>query len=393
MNICLICRNYYPCVGGIETSIYQLSKAFASYGHKVTIVTASVKPKINREEYGEIIYIPPAKKVLSLIPPIYLKRLERKATEVLEQMDKRERPDLVIGRDSLLTCVAVRHYSDIPVLYIPSMDVKVFAGTIKRKCSNVKQLLNRVLEPIALKAEIKKQEEALCGSTCNIVFCETIRKQLEKSYHKHQYKTEVCYPGCSIGDIRLETKKQSEATRLLFVGRLSAEKNLRMLLSALSYIREDVELTIVGDGIELPHLKKEASKLASNIQVNFAGYRTDVEKYYIEADFFVLPSKYESFGQVIIEAFTCGVPVIGFATIEGITNTAVEELVTEYETGLICREFTAEVLAMCIEQAIHIKRDKVKKAKMDLMCIKYAEKHCSWNHLADICLSYKKEET
>lgn len=392
MNICLICRNYYPCVGGIETSIYQLSRVFAGFGHDVTIVTASSKPESSREEYAEIIYVPPVHKTLRLIPAMYLERLERKAIKFFAEHDKKKRPDLIIGRDSLLTCAAIKYYSEVPILYIPSMDVKTFAGTVKKKCSNAKQLINRLLEPWTFKVEIEKQEEALYGSTHNIVFCEGMRKQLEKSYHERLYRAEVCYPGCTIGVVKPEMKKHSEKMRLLFVGRISPEKNLRMLLRALSYVKEDLELTIVGDGPELLDLKQEAAKLDSNIRVNFEGYRTDVVKYYMDADFFVLPSTYESFGQVIIESFTCGVPVIGFSSIEGVTNTAVEELVTDYETGLICRNFTDEGLASCIAVAIELKRDREKKGKMDLLCTEYAKNHCSWNHLANVCLLCEKEE-
>ncbi len=383
MNICLLCRHYFPSSGGIETSVYQLSRAFAHLGHTVIIVTASKRPLKSRKEYAQIVYVPADDNVLSLLPSTGLRLLERKCMQTLEQIKRSCQPDLMIGRDSLLTCAAIRTCQGIPMIYMPSMDVKEFVKIRKKTYGNLKQLLCSLLEVWVFQIEIRKQEYALYHSACSVVFCEGMRRQLLQSYPKTGTDIKVCYPGCTMNPVDPGSRRPGKKTRFLFVGRLAPEKNLRMLLEALAYIREEIRLTIVGDGSEIFVLKKMAAQLNTNIEVVFEGFREDVLQYYMDADFFVLPSKYESFGQVIIEAFSCGVPVIGFSTMTGVTNTAVEELVRDHVTGFICREFSPEKLADCMKEAIRMKKEKI---DMGAACVKYARVHCSWENLADVCL-------
>lgn len=384
MNVFLFCRSYFPSIGGIETSIYQLSKTFSALGHTVKIFTTSQKPEKERKEYAQIRYANPVRKPLNLIPSMNLFCLKR---SVLAMLDKEEeKPDLIISRDSFLTCVANERYHDVPVVYISSMDVKKFIKTRKRECANLKQLISKFLETWAYSIEIKNQEQALYGSDYNIVFCEGMKSQLKESYFKKVYEVNVCYPGCTLENVDFAQKKQGIKPRFLFVGRISAEKNLPMLFEALKYITEEMQLTIVGDGDGIGELRSIAKQLGENIQVNFEGYQNEPLKYYMNTDYFILPSKYESFGQVVIESFTCGVPVIGFCSIEGKTNTAIGELVEDKITGFVCKEFSAEALAQSIRDAIILMRQPEKKIQMDKECKKYANEKCSWMSLTKLCI-------
>jgi glycosyltransferase involved in cell wall biosynthesis len=121
-------------------------------------------------------------------------------------------------------------------------------------------------------------------------------------------------------------------TTLLYVGRLGARKGLDLVFRALARVDdEDVEFLIAGTGRHEETLRKLARELEITNQVRFLGYVADEELpvLYSSADVFVLPSKYEGFGLVLLEAIACGTPVIG-ADAGGIP-TAVEN----DETGLI----------------------------------------------------------
>lgn len=92
---------------------------------------------------------------------------------------------------------------------------------------------------------------------------------------------------------------------LLYVGRVSKEKNIKAFLN-LDF--PDYEKVVVGDGPELTILKKEYP------DVTFTGVLKGkkLARMYAMADCFVFPSKADTFGIVMIEALACGTPVAAY---------------------------------------------------------------------------------
>ncbi len=99
---------------------------------------------------------------------------------------------------------------------------------------------------------------------------------------------------------------------MLYVGRLSEEKNLPALIGSLSRLPEDVHLVLVGDGPMLPTLIGRVGAAGLSERVTFVGKKegSDLYAYYTQADCLVLPSTRECFGSVVNEALVSGVPVI-----------------------------------------------------------------------------------
>lgn len=99
----------------------------------------------------------------------------------------------------------------------------------------------------------------------------------------------------------------------LYVGRLSKEKNLPMLLKAFfSYQKSGGiwDLVLVGSGPEEEKLKEMASIL--NVHIHFAGWKQfeELVAYYALAKCFILPSMSETWGLVVNEAMACGLPIL-----------------------------------------------------------------------------------
>jgi glycosyltransferase involved in cell wall biosynthesis len=104
-----------------------------------------------------------------------------------------------------------------------------------------------------------------------------------------------------------------DAPRALAIGRLHANKGFGLFLEALAATRE-VRSDIAGDGRLRGDLEKRARNLGISDRVRFLGWRDDVPTLLACADVFVCSSLREPLGNVVIEAWSTGVPVIATAS-------------------------------------------------------------------------------
>lgn len=105
--------------------------------------------------------------------------------------------------------------------------------------------------------------------------------------------------------------KASDGFKILYVGRISKEKDLHLLAQAfirLVQIRKDVELILVGDG---PYTEELKNSLAGTPTL-FTGFREgeELSKIFASCDIFAFPSATDTFGNVVLEAQACGLPII-----------------------------------------------------------------------------------
>jgi len=96
---------------------------------------------------------------------------------------------------------------------------------------------------------------------------------------------------------------------ILAMGRLHRNKAFDILLEAVARV-PDVYLWIAGEGPERGNLEALAEKLAVKPRVRFLGWRDDIEDLLATCDLFVCPSRLEPLGNVVIEAWAQGVPVV-----------------------------------------------------------------------------------
>jgi glycosyltransferase involved in cell wall biosynthesis len=103
------------------------------------------------------------------------------------------------------------------------------------------------------------------------------------------------------------TGSEKDKPLLLYVGRLSAEKNLERLKPILQAL-PGARLALVGDG---PH-RKALAQFFEGLPVSMPGFLRgdDLAAAYASADVFVMPSRTETLGLVILEAMSSGLPVV-----------------------------------------------------------------------------------
>jgi glycosyltransferase involved in cell wall biosynthesis len=102
-------------------------------------------------------------------------------------------------------------------------------------------------------------------------------------------------------------------TACLFVGRLEKEKNARLAIDCVYAARKngiDVGLTIVGEGSERSFLESYVQKWGLIGRVKFLGRVLDISEQLSTADIVLVPSRYEGYGLIIVEALAAHVPVL-----------------------------------------------------------------------------------
>lgn len=121
---------------------------------------------------------------------------------------------------------------------------------------------------------------------------------------------------------------------LLFgtMSRLIEQKGLRYVLEAFAQVVPDyshVYLLITGDGALRGELEAQADALGLGGRVRFLGWREDAGQVMAGLDVFVMPSLWEGFGLVLLEAMACRLPVIATRV------SAIPEIVQDGETGFL----------------------------------------------------------
>jgi glycosyltransferase involved in cell wall biosynthesis len=108
------------------------------------------------------------------------------------------------------------------------------------------------------------------------------------------------------------TKYENEKI-VIAVGSLEKQKDFETLINAFKIVSVDVPLSrliILGKGTKESELKQLTINLKINDKVEFLGFKKNPYKYMKKADVFVLSSKWEGFGHVIVESMATGTPVI-----------------------------------------------------------------------------------
>ncbi|MCF7835756.1 MAG: glycosyltransferase [Candidatus Marinimicrobia bacterium] len=122
-------------------------------------------------------------------------------------------------------------------------------------------------------------------------------------------------------EINLKEKYPQFDFIILMASRLTKEKNIGMAIGAMANVVKQypkVGLVIVGNGPERNHLLSQISNLKVEKNVMIESWASDLPSYYKTTDIFLLTSNYEGYGRTVIEAATCGCPVI--MTDVGIAN-------------------------------------------------------------------------
>ncbi len=253
---------YWPMIGGLERVTELLCRYFAEQGHEVRIATTTPDPRLFHDGI-EIIRQPSVGEIIEQL----------NWCDVHWQNSLQARmawPLIIKKKPTLLTHTRVYD-----------------KGNVREGVSNLKLLLKHWLRI------------QMTGVSISRVVADSISQKMRIIGNPYDEKIFVC-------------DQDSQRSDLIFVGRLTSEKGVDLLIRALASLRDFgfiKRLKIVGSGEEEKHLKQLVSELKLNKQISFLGVQEGAELAQLlnESEVFVMPTVVvEGFGVAALDAAACG---------------------------------------------------------------------------------------
>ncbi len=167
--------------------------------------------------------------------------------------------------------------------------------------------------------------------------------------------------------------------------RLTDQKGVRYALRALPHLTADfpdLQFLIAGDGPLLAELKGDTRQLGIHDRVHFLGWHEDVPRFIAGLDVFLMPSLWEGFGLVALEAMAQRVPIVGSDV------SAIPEVVEHGETGLLVPPHRPDEIADALYPLLN---DRLLRRHMGLMAEDRLETHFTAARMADETIAAYRE--
>lgn len=297
MKIAQVAPYFYPVVGGMENHVYEISKRLSKY-YEVVILTSNIDRKGNKLKRVEVIDNLKIKRLKVLFkisefanffPEVFK---ECKNDFDLIHLHGYRHPHNFIPFFTKKPCVITPHYPVYPVsslkrkILTKSFDA-LFGKILFKKYRKIIALTKGEKEWISSKFSVKKEKI--------VVIPNGISKKFLKKHNPNIFLKKYNIP--------------KNRFIILSVGRIHYSKNFQGLIKAISLLPEEVKkdilVVIIGpDAGYLHYLKSLIKKHKLEKQIIFTGRVNENVKLsaYEACDLFVLPSFWEGFGIVILEA-------------------------------------------------------------------------------------------
>ena len=333
--------------GGMSVYVRELARALGKRGHRIDIFTRpqdpAWQPQVQLYENVRLIHLRAGNNgylsTLALYPYLddFLLELER------FMASERRRYDLIHSHYWLSGEVGMRLQER---WMVPHMFMFHTLGMLKNMTVKDEQ-----------ESELRIATEKDLVRDCQRILAATEREKEHLLRYYGARSERICVVPCGVNldlfrpidkkSVRRELGFADDESIVLYVGRLAPIKGIDRLLQAMTHLKrlKPLRLLIVGGDDhhtrESRDLQRLSRKLGIQDAVTFVG-RVDHEMlppYYCAADVVVLPSHYETFGLVALEALASGTPVV--ATRVG----AMETILREGETGSVVVNGAPQVLA------------------------------------------------
>lgn len=337
--------------GGVEAWIYHVAHILQESVHQVCVYTLGNDPNVDdvpdNVEVRRIrnkTYPMPGKNTWTV------RKVSQKMKYITDDIDT------FWTRSYTMTAAAVKISLGRPVIYVQATPYPEYMNfAISRRKNEVSPI--RLLYWRIMQREIYYLEKLAMKQSDALVYLSSARMNETMAYYNVSYHSK-CHVIPSGVDLNKFTPPMRHASRynikIISVCRLTVEKNLPCVLKAVRILVDrgvPISYKIIGEGPELHSLVKLISELKLEDHVELMGRQSCVEKYLRQADIFVLPSTYEGFGTVYLEAMACGLPCIALKSKPPHILVASEEIIDHGQTGWVLEHNSPELLADTLQTA------------------------------------------
>jgi len=215
--------------------------------------------------------------------------------------------------------------------------------------ANAKSFYERYLITFMIKNSYHYADHMICQS-------QEMREDIYSFIPNYTVRATVIYN--PIGNIPTYIDKEPKK-QIISIGRLESQKNHQLLIKAFDIIKKKIphNLIIIGDGSEYNNLKNMIIERGLEDRVKLTGFIENVWDKHSNSALFVLPSNYEGFPNVILEAMANSTPVISSDCPSG-----PKEIIQHGENGFLFNVGDFSGLAILIDNIIkdNLVRDKIK---------------------------------
>jgi UDP-glucose:(heptosyl)LPS alpha-1,3-glucosyltransferase len=302
MRIALISRRFDTAGGGTERDLLLTAQILAGAGHQVTVYAHEV-----RSHAGDI--------TVKRVPALYLGRALKLLSFGLRaaKVARREGADLVLSFARAVNADILRAGGGAHASYVHA------ARTWRTPAASAAMRISpyhRV--QIALERASFRSQHLQCG----IAVSELVRRDLMKTFALPPSKVFTVYNGVDLerfipnvdelwrSKLRDEFGIPRESSAVAFVGNGFARKGLRFLLEAWPLVDSSACLVIAGADRAAAAYRRRATQLGIGDRVIFIGAQADVKRLFAAVDALALPSLFEPFGNVVMEAMAAGLPAL-----------------------------------------------------------------------------------
>src|SRR5947199_1398905 len=297
-------------IGGISTHVYHLSRALVERGTSVRVITCDF-PNAPSEEIIDGVSV--SRVDSGRVPEsnflLWIYHLNSQMISKTIELFETERFDLIHAHDWVVGRAAVELKNRVGLPLIPTIHATEIGrggsldGEYRRKMRDIERLL------------VEQSDGIICCSNYMLDQIHYILGAVKTKMRVIPNGGEASRFNNGRQPQLIPTGVSEDRKTILYVGRIVREKGIFTLLDAFEKLRKqgkDVSLVLVGEGPLKEDLAKEVLRRKLNDRVKLAGF-VDEKKLvslYNSSDAFVLPSHYEPFGMVALEAMASRVPVV-----------------------------------------------------------------------------------
>lgn len=385
MKIALLNAKYYPSIGGVENYLRCAALELIARGHVPVVICERSGPDLPAREVMDGVEILRHYREVPRGSTI-LRPLLRATSGLRSDLDTIRAfleealrgVDYVWARHPYYVFAARQVIPSRRVLYIPAAG---YARQLQYSHRALPMWKRWLKDTIVLPQVRRLERRVTLDSEHLVALSENMRTELSEDFGVSPEIFSVVPPGVDLSrfsvrdrdtELLAEFGIRPEHHVVLTVCRLSPEKNVTLLIDALRHIdRGDVALLIVGDGPQRSQIERLAR---GDPRVKLAGPRRDTWRFYSTAHVFALPSSYEPFGNVLLEAMACGCPCIALSPGKGI-RTASAEIIHDGQTGRLVPSTDPEAFVSTLAEMLG---DEKARAEMGRRAREICEEGYRW---------------